>query len=206
MNETTVSYQNKKESNQEKSHCKAKVVKDSKFKKYRNMTYMDIIQYYEDYPNEELQYSVLEPDITKVSIPDNVITKIFIGKGDYVENKKNFISEQDKADGWIENYSSLKKFSKFLQTNLHYLPEHLWDKMSEVYQDKILIGYRVRDKYIYFFVHVADTDNLSRELYKYIKNPQKTDKERINDIVFQMEEKGIYSWLTIRVRKYLNLF
>ena len=116
-----------------------------------------------------------------------------------VERKKaKFLSEQEKADGWMQQFSSTIKFSVF-PTNLHYLPEHLWTKLIPFYQENVKVGHKTRDKNIYYFVHNADTDSTSWELLM-SKDRYDLDKDRIKQLVDYFDEKGIESWLTFSER------
>lgn len=182
------------------SDTKQQNAQDSKkrgpsLKQLRFMPYMEILEHYHQYPNKNLKYSHY-----------NVINK---NASSYIPGQKNsidtsiqvskskFLTENEKAEGWMEVYPTHPKFSKFLQTNLHNLPEHLWEKLKPFYSEKVLVGYKVKEGSITFFVHMADTDDTSRELLKEI-NSSKCDKEKVKSLVNCLNERGIESWLTIR--------
>ena len=154
------------------------------------MEYLDILDNYLSYPNNNLKFSIKKGDKTKF----------------------NFLSEEDKAFGWNQNFSKNRKLSKFLQCNLHHLPEHLWDNLRPVIHEEITVGYKVSDNNINFFVHKADSDNISKELYKEITldkchNNFRIDEELYNKVKSlndQLIDRGIESWMTIRASALLE--
>ena len=157
------------------------------------MEYLDILDNYATYPSDLLKYTVKKSNDKRKM------------------DKFKFASEFDKAYGWKQKFSNHKRTSKFLQCNLHYLPEHLWDNLKPVVHEDITVGYKVSDGNVNFFVHKADSDNLSRELYQEIKfdmcNRDFTSdelKEKVKSLSDQLIEKGIDSWMTIRSRKLLE--
>lgn len=170
-------------------------VRGPSFRKLEKMNYLEILDNYIEYPSKNLKFAVTN-----------------------LENKRDrvkFLSEEDKAYGWIQNHSTCRKTSKFLQTNLHYLPEHLWSKLVEFKDSTVdsVVGYKVTDNNINYFVHKADSDSISRELYKRIKMDKlsKTggvisdeEKEEITKLNSYLVEKGIDSWVTIRASKLLQ--
>ena len=180
-----------------------------------NMPYMEILENYLEYPQpsnldpetkKKYKYKYI-PNVAINPITDdvvNVLGNVQVRKADK-PHKTDFLSEVDKADGWNQKFSNSKKFSKFLQTNLHYLPENLWSKMKPFYQENVHVGYKVNDGNVHFFVHCADsTDEISRALYDAIKNPHDIEKSYVSDLVVQLEERlNKDSWLTLRARKYL---
>ena len=172
----------------------------------KNMDYMQMIEHYMEYPAKGLKFTFNEHVYSNLS---SVATGTGIGKNVKLElkgtkpGKASFVSEKDKADGWRDNYSSSSNYSKFLQTNLHFLPEHLWERAKEFRQDGVNVGMKVSDKTVHFFVHKADTDDLSRELYTLTKNRYDPNKVRIQEILDVFSEKGIESWLTIRAKSLL---
>lgn len=171
------------------------------FKKYNNMSYMDIIEEYTSYPSdtEKLKFSY----VSKVAENYSENSAHLSSYKDELKQSR-FLSEEDKADGWIQKFPRTKKFGHFLITNLHYLPEHLWEKMKPFYQDSIHVGYKVSDGAMNFFVNCADTDESTRLLMKEISKNCK-DVDLIKMLTLLLEEKGINSWITIRARKCLNI-
>ena len=171
-----------------------KVSRGPSYRKLDKMNYLEILDHYMEYPSKNLRFNVTVDD---------------------EKRKVKFLTEEDKAFGWNQTFSKNKKASKFLQTNLHYLPEHLWDDLVPFVDQTAgsLVGYRVRDGNINFFVHKADSDSLSRELYDEINmkklapcwgnisEESKTKIKRLNDYLI---ERGIDSWLTIRATKLLK--
>jgi len=149
------------------------------FKQYNAMSYMEILENYSEYPNKDLKF--------KFMVNDNIETA-------------KFISEEDKAEGWAQQFTNSTKFSKFLQTNLHYLPEHLWDKTKVFYQEGVVVGYKAHDRNINYFVHSADTDDVARQLFNAIKTKVNINIQLVNDLLFVFDDKGIESWLTIRAK------
>jgi hypothetical protein len=152
-------------------------------KQYKNMSYMEILENYSEYPNKDLKF--------KFTINGNVETT-------------KFISEEDKANGWIQQFTNSNKFSKFLQTNLHYLPEHIWDRTKVFNQEGVVVGYKAYDKNINFFVHSADTDDVARQLFNAIKPKYNINIQLVKELLFVFDDKGIESWLTIRARNIIN--
>lgn len=180
-----------------------------------NMSYMEILENYLEYPQPDnidsdkkhlYKYKYLADVVANPTTSDNinVLGNIQIKKADK-PFKTDFLSESDKAEGWIQKFSTNKKFSKFLQTNLHYLPEHLWSKMKPFYQDNVHVGYKVNDGNVHFFVHCADsTDEITKTLYSSISKGYNIDKQFVSDMILQLEEKGIDSWLTMRAKSLLT--
>ena len=164
------------------------------FKKLERMDYLEILDNYHVYPAKNLRCNIT-------------------GVEDSKSIKVKFLTEEEKAFGWRQNFSKNKRNSKFLQTNLHCLPEHLWSSMIEFRDGPLLVGYKVSDKNIHYFVHKADTDPVSIELFNQI-NMDKLEKNGGNFYEDEIEviercssfliEKGIESWLTIRARKLLE--
>jgi hypothetical protein len=165
------------------------------FKKLENMDYLEILDSYIEYPSKNLKFTVTNSN----------------GERDKVK----FINEEEKAYGWRQNHSSCRKTSKFLQTNLHYLPEHLW-KSKKSFVDKTVnstVGYKVKDNNINYFVHKADSDSITEELFEEIKmdklskskgNIREETRENIRRLNTLLVEKGIESWMTIRASKLLE--
>ena len=176
-------------------------------KQLKNMDYMQMIEHYIEYPSKGLKYSYNQPiysNLSALASASSIGKSIKLDVSGTKRVKVNFVSEKEKAEGWRDVYSPCKRNSKFLQTNLHYLPEHLWPKLRAFRQDGVDVGMKVSDRTVHFFVHKADTDDLSRELFQLIQNRYNTDKERIKEILtFFNEEKGIESWLTIRANSIL---
>ena len=174
---------------------KKKGTRGPSFKKLEKMDYLEILDNYLEYPSKNLKFTVNRLDGSK--------------------DKIKFLSEEDKAYGWIQNHSRSKKASKFLQTNLHYLPEHLWDDLVP-FVDKTansVVGYKVKDQNINYFVHKADSDSYSEELYNEInmkklgRNKGYFDEESLENISrlnSYLIDKGIDSWLTLRATKILE--
>ena len=175
------------------------------FRYLRNMNYMELLENYTEYPQKNLKFNYTSSVVTdkttiKSSLESDKKAKI---STDCREVKKaKFLSEHEKADGWDQEYSKSKKFSKFFQTNLHYLPEHLWARLTPFYQEGVNVGSKVKDKNVFYFVHNADTDKTSWELFNAIKS--RYDKDNVKKLVNYFDEKGIESWLTIRAKKYLG--
>ena len=173
------------------------------FKRLANMGYMEMAENYKEYPKKNLKFSYLAK-VTK-EVQDNIL----LSKGSALNytsevKKGNFLSEKEKADGWRQKFPNEFKFSKFLQTTLAYLPEHLWDKMKPFYQDHVHLGWKVNDRSIVFLVHCSEVDGDTRKLYKEL-NERYIDQNSIMELVFRLEEKGIESWLTIRGRNLCNM-
>jgi hypothetical protein len=154
--------------------------KETSYKQYKNMQYMEILENYLEYPNKNLKF--------KYTVNGNV-------------ESTNFISEEDKADGWTQQFTNSNKFSKFLQTNLHYLPENLWGRTTVFYQDGVVVGYKANDRNINYFVHSADTDEVTKQLFDAIKPKVNINIQLINELLFVFDDKEIESWITIRAKK-----
>ena len=173
----------------------------------KNMGYMELLENYIEYPQKNLKFNYISSEVDNA---ESLRTSLETGKkikftADGREIKKaKFLSEKDKADGWNQKFSRSKKFSKFFQTNLHYLPEHLWTKLLPFYQETVLVGYKTKDTNVHYFVHNADTDESSWALFNAIKNRYTMDRERVQQLLNYFEEKGIESWLTIRAKEYME--
>lgn len=182
-------------------------IKKVSTKQLKNMDYMQMIEHYIEYPSKGLKYSYNQPiysNLSSIASASSIGKNIKLDVNGTKRLKATFVSEKEKAEGWRDVYSSSKRNSKFLQTNLHYLPEHLWPKLKSFRQDSVDVGMKVSDRTVHFFVHKADTDDLSRELFRLVQNKYNPDKERIKEILeFFNEEKGIESWLTIRANSML---
>jgi len=174
--------------------------------KLKSMTYMEILEHYNEYPQKNLKFNYIPNTVLNADV---VTAAIAVGKKvtdvqfDRKMEKAKFLSEKDKAEGWTQLLPKNKKFSKFLQTNLHYLPENLWDKLQPFYQEGVLVGYKVKDQRINFFVHSAETDQETRKLFNEIRDPYNIDSETVKGLVDHLDEKGIDSWLTIRAKSCL---
>lgn len=178
--------------------------KFTNYKKFDNMSYMEIIEEYNSYPSDKLKFSYIGKEAINYSEG-----QLYMGGKGSIQVKEDlkqskFLSEQDKAEGWIQKFPKSRKFSQYLITNLHYLPEHLWEKMKPFYQDGIHVGYKVNDGSINFFVNCADTDEITKLLLDEIRKERK-NLEVIKNLTLFLEEKGIDCWITIRARKCLNL-
>lgn len=169
------------------------------FNKSKIMNFMEMVESYTEYPKNGQKFNYFVPDL-KTKTPDK-------NKTDAVDNmtKKTskFLSEKEKADGWKQKYFNSKHSKQYFQTNLYFLPEHLWDGMTPYYQDGVLLAHKAKDKNIHFLIHKADTDSVSHQLRTAIKNPSIVDKELVKKLLDVFEEKGIESWLTIRAKKLL---
>ena len=176
------------------------------FRYLKNMNYMELLENYLEYPHKNLKFNYTSSEITNASIIKDSLESDknvkFTIDGREIKKAK-FLSENEKADGWEQQFSRTKQFSKFLQTNLHFLPEHLWSTLTPFYSDTVLVGYKTRDNNIYYFIHNADTDTTSWDLYNAIKNRNNIDKVQVKEFLNYFDEKGIESWLTIRAKEYL---
>lgn len=177
-----------------------KVKKGFSYKQLRNMSHMEMVSNYFEYPQKNLKfkYRSAESSVSKNTVNLNNVPI------HYSTAQGKFLTEQEKADGWQQKFSRSAKFSKFLQTNLHYLPEHLWEKLVDFREDGVHVGYKVRDDSITFFVHLADTDDTSRMLYNELKKNHTCDKQKVQKLLNVLTERDIDSWLTIRAKSYLN--
>lgn len=177
------------------------------FRYLKKMNYMELLENYIEYPQKNLKFNYVSSETSNASTiqssQESGKKVKFTADGREVKKAK-FLSEHEKADGWKQQFSSTIKFSKFFQTNLHYLPEHLWTKLTPFYQENVKVGHKTRDNNVYYFVHNADTDNTSWELFNALKDRYNLDKDRIKELVNYFDEKGIESWLTIRAKKYLE--
>ena len=185
---------------QTKSKSDSNSTKKLSINQLKNMDYMQMIEHYIEYPSKGLKFSFDQPLYSDQTFSSPEGKNVRLNPTGIKRAKTNFVSEQDKAQGWRDNYSASKKNSKFLQTNLHYLPEHLWSRASVYRQDNVDVGMKVSDKSVHFFVHKADTDELTRELFQLVQNKYSPNKERIQQILEVFNEKGIESWLTIRAK------
>tara|TARA_B100000900_G_C20301806_1_gene602542 strand:+ start:116 stop:700 length:585 start_codon:yes stop_codon:yes gene_type:complete len=173
----------------------------------KNMSYMEILENYAEYPQKNLKFNYLSASLkdgNAYSTASESGQKVHLVFDGVKFNKAKFLSEKEKAEGWEQVFSQNKKFSKFFQTNLHFLPEHLWSKLQEFNQDGVLVGYKVRDVNNHFFVHSADTDENTKHLFNAIKNRHRMDKDLVQNLLNYFEEKGIESWLTIRAKEYMQ--
>ena len=169
------------------------------FNKSKNMSFMEMVESYIEYPKEGQKFNYFVPNL-KTEVSDKNKTD---SVNNMIKKTSKFLSEKEKADGWKQNYFNSKNSNQYFQTNLHFLPEHLWNGMTPYYQDGILIAYKAKDKNIHFLIHKADTDSVSHQLRSAIKNPNMVDKELVKKLLAVFEEKGIESWLTIRAKKLL---
>ena len=177
------------------------------YKHLKNMQYMEILENYLEYPQKNLKFKYASPHAND----SESLSKTLEG-GQSVKNisttikvdKTKFLSEVEKAEGWKQQFSRSQKFHNFLQTNLHYLPEHLWKKMKSFYQDSVLVGYTTKDDNVHFFVHSADTDEISWKLYNEIQNRYNMNVDNVRELLDKFDEKGIESWLTLRAKEYIK--
>ena len=173
-------------------------------KRLKTMDYLEILEHYTEYPQKNLKFNCVQGKVTNASdiaAATNLGKKVTGANFENTVDKVKFLSEKDKAEGWVQNYSTNRRFSKFFMTNLHFLPEHLWSKLTPFYHENVLVGYKARDRNVHFFVHEAEVDNLSRELYEEIRIPYRADKEKVKNLVEQFERKDIDDcWLTMRAK------
>ena len=183
-------------------------------KRLKTMEYMDILEFYENYPSSNLKFSYLPKEISNF---DNFKASLIAGKNiDLKSNgklkKSSFLTETEKAEGWTQVFPNQRKFSKFLQCNLYYLPEHLWEKLVPFFtkpttdnEKPVLVGYKVRDGNIHFFVHVAEVaDNISWSLFYHLRE-QKVDKDFIESLLTELDNHyNFESWLSIKARNMIS--
>ena len=91
----------------------------------------------------------------------------------------------------------------------------MW-KSKKSFVDKTVnstVGYKVKDNNINYFVHKADSDSITEELFEEIKmdklskskgNIREETRENIRRLNTLLVEKGIESWMTIRASKLLE--
>lgn len=180
-------------------------------KRLKNMEYMDILEFYENYPSSNLKFSYLPSEISNFdNFQASLIAgeKIKVNKSGSKLKKSHFLSETDKAEGWSQVFPNQRKYSKFLQCNLYYLPEHLWEKLRPFFtkpttenEKPVLVGYKVKDGNIHFFVHVAEVaDSISWKLF-YQLQEQTLDKNYIESLIGELDNHyNAESWLSIRAR------
>ena len=184
-----------KVNNGEQKDSERKTQRGPSYRKLEKMDYLEILDNYIEYPNKNLKFTVNNFNDEK--------------------DKVKFLSEEDKAFGWRQNHSKNRRASKFLQTNLHNLPEHLWEELVPFVDKTVnsVVGYKVRDNNIHYFVHKADSDTYTEELFdeicmaKLSKNKghiTEESKQNIARLNSYLIEKGIDSWLTIRASKLLE--
>ena len=176
------------------------------FRYLKNMNYMELLENYIEYPHKNLKFTFSSSEQTKASIIEAAMEsdkKVKFTADGRELKKAKFLSENEKADGWQQKFSRTKKFSNFFQTNLHFLPEHLWSTLTPFYSDTVLVGYKTQDSNVYYFVHNADTDTTSWDLFNAIKNRYNLDQDRVKELLNYFDEKGIESWLTIRAKEYI---
>lgn len=174
--------------------------KEPSLRDFNNMPYMEILEHYIQYPNDNLRF-------THTNLVCENYSEVPESKGGPVEmevTKSKFLTEEEKADGWRQVFPSNMKYRKFLQTNLHHLPPHLWEKMKPFYDNKVLVGYKVKDDAMNFFIHIADTDVISRDLFKEV-NSSNLNIDRVKQLVGTLNDRGIESWLTIKANKIINI-
>lgn len=164
-----------------------------------NMPYMEILEHYIQYPQNNLKFT----HTNFVCKNTSVIPGKNSGPIEMEVGKSKFLTEEEKADGWRQVFPSHVKYRKFLQTNLHHLPSHLWGKIKPFYDNKVLVGYKVNDNSMNFFIHIADTDEISRKLFNEVssKNP---NIETLKELVDSLNVRGIESWLIIKANKMIN--
>tara|TARA_Y100000991_G_C21973841_1_gene351018 strand:- start:1344 stop:1904 length:561 start_codon:yes stop_codon:yes gene_type:complete len=164
-----------------------------------NMPYMEILEHYIQYPHNNLKFThtnfVCE---TPSALPGNKG-----GPAKMAVAKSKFLTEEEKADGWRQVFPYHVKYRKFLQTNLHHLPPHLWGKMKPFYDNKVLVGYKAKDNSINFFIHIADTDEISKKLFNEVYS-KKPNIETLKELVGSLDIRGIESWLIIKANKMIN--
>ena len=164
-----------------------------------NMPYMEILEHYIQYPHNNLKF-------THTNLVCKTPSGVPGSKGGPVEmevTKSKFLTEEEKADGWRQVFPSDMKYRKFLQTNLHHLPPHLWGRMNPFYDNQVLVGYKAKDDAMNFFIHIADTDGISRDLFNEV-NSKNSNIEKVKELVGTLNERGIESWLTIKANKMIN--
>ena len=178
-------------------------------KRLKNMGYLEILEHYTEYPQKNLKFNCVPAKVLNLS---EVSSAVATGNSysnamlDTKSEKVKFMNEKDKSQGWRQNYSDNRRFSKFLMTNLHFLPEHLWSKLIPFYHENVLVGYKVRDRNVHFFVHEAEIDNLTKRLYESIKIPHLVDKNKVKKLVNELELKDVdESWLSMRAKNLITV-
>ena len=184
-------------------------------KRLKTMEYMDILEFYENYPSSNLKFNYIPSEISNIdSFKASLIAgeNISVSKSNGKVKKTHFLTESEKADGWLQVFPHQRKFSKFLQCNLYYLPEHLWEKLVPFFtkpttdnEKPVLVGYKVKDGNIHFFVHVAEVaDSLSWSLYHHL-HENKIDKEFVERLLAELDNHyNFESWLSLKAKNIIS--
>lgn len=161
--------------------------------------YAEVIENWEQYPLKTQKIGVLKINYNETQV--NVLFTNPFAKTpsiDSVEFKTvKLPSEKEKAEGWWIQGNMNQKYARFFQTQLCYLPGHLWEKLKPVKHEGITIGYKVKERQNYFFVHPSKDDSLYHKLYFEINRPD-TRKENIKELLEQIEAKD--SWLVLKAK------
>lgn len=152
-------------------------------------------------------------DIPEYELPNTLIIK---NKECKVVGHKRVkltpLSEKEKAEGWrrvLPNVTVIDKKTgrtnrQHLSVKLCELPEHLWERMKPVYDNKLNkdIHYIVNDKCYRYKVQITPEDNLMRELYNYLlENEYTLDREYVEEVCEKLDSKGHYGWLMLRAKE-----
>lgn len=158
----------------------------NKFNFFKDLTYPKVTELYKKYPNNNIKYSLYNKDNKNSTYFD-------------------FPTQDELALRWRVHYSGQKRDALFLQTQLHYLPEYLWKNISLDETNNILNGYRVRDRQIYYFVNLSETDAISRELFNLL-HQRTINRDELEQSLRLFEDNGMEdSWLYIRGQNFLSM-
>lgn len=159
--------------------------KKNKFNFFKDLTYPKVTELYKKYPESSIKYSLYNKDNKNSTYFD-------------------FPTQDELALRWRVHYSGQKRDALFLQTQLHYLPEYLWKNISLDETNNILNGYRVRDRQIYYFVNLSETDAISRELFNLL-HQRTINRDELEQSLRLFEDNDMEdSWLYIRGQTILS--
>merc|ERR1712196_677063 len=83
------------------------------FKQLKHMSHMEMVSNYFEYPQKNLKFKHKTAVIPPGSISKNTLSLKNVNIEHGVAQSK-FLSEQEKADGWRQKFSTCSRFSKFL--------------------------------------------------------------------------------------------
>ena len=134
----------------------------------------------------------------------------------YVEKIVNPLSQSELADGWEQvvprprsklyfvtrngsNLRRTKKLKHYFKIDLSKLPENLWGKLKQVYEEGIYSYSIVENKRFVYIVNPSVVDDEIKEL-KNLISKDNFDQERAMELLQILEDNDIHGWVIIRAK------
>jgi hypothetical protein len=137
----------------------------------------------------------------------------------------NPLSQKELSEGWrlvvpkvkssrvVLSYGNKKvlknkKNYKIFRINFSQLPEHLWCKVHEKYEDGQYSHSVARDNMYLYIIKDSPVDKEIKELYNYLFYKNYTDEivQSIKDLVTVLEDNNISGWVLLRAKMIISKY